>query len=274
MLIDLKSLNKAEQNTKEPENQPVLFLSVPECRNLADSETSLRKQIGILEHNVCINFWSYGSFSLHELMFYILQQTGPAHINMCTWSISQDAIEKIIRKYQKGEILSIRFLLDPRVKVCKAKPLQMLSATFSHKILRVHAKVSSQNATTNPKLERGVIFISDEIFNFDKTVFEHEFNTARTGNNRETGRTVLHPQTDCNNSGNRSGFYLRQFWHFKFCFETYIRSETGNTYRAYYKGYYEADIELRKSITQSALSGSSPAQTMLRDIQKQSRISE
>ena len=127
-------------------------------------------------------------------------------------------IEKIIRKYQKGEILSIRFLLDPRVKVCKAKPLQMLSATFSHKILRVHAKVvtienevwkisvvSSQNATTNPKLERGVIFISDEIFNFDKTVFEHEFNTARTGNNRETGRTVLHPQTDCNNSGNRSG---------------------------------------------------------------------
>ena len=51
MLIDLKSLNKAEQNTKEPENQPVLFLSVPECRNLADSETSLRKQIGILEHN-------------------------------------------------------------------------------------------------------------------------------------------------------------------------------------------------------------------------------
>ena len=122
MLIDLKSLNKAEQNTKEPENQPVLFLSVPECRNLADSETSLRKQIGILEHNVCINFWSYGSFSLHELMFYILQQTGPAHINMCTWSISQDAIEKIIRKYQKGEILSIRFLLDPRVKVCKAKP--------------------------------------------------------------------------------------------------------------------------------------------------------
>ena len=218
MLIDLKSLNKAEQNTKEPENQPVLFLPVPECRNLADPETSLRKQIGILEHNVCINFWSYGSFSLHELMFYILQQTGPAHINICTWSISQDAIEKIIRKYQKGEILSIRFLLDPRVKVCKAKPLQMLSANFPYKILRVHAKVvtienetwkisvvSSQNATTNPKLERGVIFISDEIFNFDKTVFEHEFNTARTGYNRGTGRTVLHPPTDCNNSGNRSG---------------------------------------------------------------------
>ena len=107
-----------------------------------------------------------------------------AHINMCTWSISQDAIEKIIRKYQKGEILSIRFLLDPRVKVCKAKPLQMLSATFSHKILRVHAKVvtienevwkisvvSSQNATTNPKLEtRCNLYFRRKYSIFDKTV--------------------------------------------------------------------------------------------------------
>ena len=34
-------------------------------------------------------------------------------------------------------------------------------------------------------------------------------------------------------------------------FEAHIRSETGNTYRAYYKGLYEADIDLRNSITQS-----------------------
>lgn len=190
MLIDPQSLNKTAANTKGPENDPVLFSSTPAGRNLADPTQPLTKQIGTLQHNICINFWSYGSFSLHQLMFYILQQTGPAHINMCTWSISQDAIEKIIRKYQKREILSIRFLLDPRVKVCKAKPLQMLSANFPYKIIRVHAKVvtvenntwkisivSSQNATTNPKLERGVIFISDEIFHFDKTVFEHEFNS-------------------------------------------------------------------------------------------------
>nr|DAW84769.1 MAG TPA: hypothetical protein [Bacteriophage sp.] len=34
------------------------------------------------------------------------------------------------------------------------------------------------------------------------------------------------------------------------------------------KGYYKSDVELRKSITESALQGSSPAQAMLRDIQK------
>lgn len=218
MLINLSNRNKPETNIKEPEDSPVLFSSVPAFRNLADPDVSLRKQIGTLQHDICINFWSYGSFSLHELMFYLLQQTGPARINMCTWSISQDAIEKIIRKHQKGEILSIRFLLDPRVKVCKAKPLQMLSANFLYKIIRVHAKVvtienefwkisivSSQNATTNPKLERGVIFTSNEVFNFDKTVFEYEFNTERTGNNRRTSRAILYPQTDSDYTGNRTG---------------------------------------------------------------------
>lgn len=55
-----------------------------------------------------------------------------------------------------------------------------------------------------------------------------------------------------------------------FC--TQIAAESGNTFKAYSTGYYRADIELRKSITESALQGSSPAQGLLRDIQKLSRI--
>jgi len=47
-----------------------------------------------------------------------------------------------------------------------------------------------------------------------------------------------------------------------------VISESGEIYTAYMKGYYKSDVELRKSITESALQGSSPAQAMLRDIQK------
>jgi hypothetical protein len=36
--------------------------------------------------------------------------------------------------------------------------------------------VTSQNATDNPKLERGVIFTDPAVFNFDKTVLEDAFN--------------------------------------------------------------------------------------------------
>lgn len=56
-------------------------------------------------------------------------------------------------------------------------------------------------------------------------------------------------------------------------FEAEMKTESGSVYNAYMTGYLLADIELRKSITQSAINGSSPAQTMLREIQRQSKIS-
>lgn len=55
-------------------------------------------------------------------------------------------------------------------------------------------------------------------------------------------------------------------------FEAAIRSESGAVFKAYFKGYYEADMELRSCIRESALQGSSPAQGLLREIQKQSKV--
>lgn len=192
---------------------PAFRLNNPKYRNVANPVGTLQKQIGTLARGVCINFWSFGSFSLHELLFYILKQTGPAHINMCTWSISQEAVEQITRRCNRGEILSIRFLLDPRVKVCKAKPLQMIAANFQYAMTRVHAKVvtlendtwklsivSSQNATTNPKLERGMIIVADEVFEFDKKIFENEFERNRIEGGDRVGRVILHTPAD--RSGN------------------------------------------------------------------------
>lgn len=56
-------------------------------------------------------------------------------------------------------------------------------------------------------------------------------------------------------------------------FEAEIKCGTCPIFLAYMKGYLEADIDMRQSIMQSALNGSSPAQTMLREIQRQSKIS-
>lgn len=198
---------------KEPEAiaPPVLRLHSPRYRNISNPENRLHEEIGNIHHNEFINFWSFGSYSLHELLFHVLKQTGPAHVNLCTWSISQEAIEQITRKYNNGEILSIKFLLDSRVKVCKAKPLQMIAANFRHAITRIHAKVvtienenwkisivSSQNATTNPKIERGMIIISDEIHDFDKQIIENEFRQCTIRNDRGTGRPILHPEGNSN----------------------------------------------------------------------------
>lgn len=207
MLVSVEQLREwRKENEGMPEvgKPPVFCLNAVEYRNVANVEGVLHEQIGVLKRGECINFWSFGSYSLHELMFYILKQTGAAHVNMCTWSISQDAIEQITRRFYAGEILSMRFLLDSRVKVCKAKPLQMIAANFPYVITSVHAKVvtienrdwrlsivSSQNATSNPKLERGVIMVRDDIFEFDKQIFDYEFERNGAGGSDGSGGFVL-----------------------------------------------------------------------------------
>jgi hypothetical protein len=64
----------------------------------------------------------------------------------------------------------------------------MIAGSFDYRCISVHAKVAllwndqwkvsivtSQNATDNPKLERGTIFTDPQVFNFDLKVLTHEF---------------------------------------------------------------------------------------------------
>jgi len=149
----------------------------------------LTKSIGLLIPGMQKHYYSDGNFNLIRLIFHILKQTGPAHVFMTTYSISQQSLEKVQSAINKGEMLSVRFLIDNRVKVMSPIPFQMLRQSFVYRCVSLHAKVAliendewkisivtSQNATDNPKLERGVIFTDDLIFNFDKTHLENVFN--------------------------------------------------------------------------------------------------
>jgi len=150
---------------------------------------ALTKSIGLIVPGRQKHYYSDGNFNLLRLIFHILKQTGPAHILMATYSISQDSLEKVRNRLNHGEILTIRFLIDNRVKVMSPLPFQMLKEGFTYRCISLHAKVAliynddwkisivtSQNATDNPKLERGVIFTDDQIFNFDKQQLENAFN--------------------------------------------------------------------------------------------------
>lgn len=54
-------------------------------------------------------------------------------------------------------------------------------------------------------------------------------------------------------------------------FEILIKSKTGDAYSAYIKGWLRSDFELRKSIMNSALNGSNPAQQQMCEYQKEFR---
>ena len=155
---------------------------------IADAEKALTRSIGQLEDGREHHFYSWGNFNLVRLISYLIKQTGPAHVFMTSYSFSQKSIEQLQHKISKGEILSFKVILDNRVRVMSPKPFQMIASSFDYRCISVHAKVAliwndywkitivtSQNATDNPKLERGTIFTDPAVFNFDLKVLENEF---------------------------------------------------------------------------------------------------
>ena len=146
--------------------------------------------LGTLRSGCNKHFYSAGAFDLIHLLFYLLKQTGPASLFLTTYSISMDSIAALRRKLDGGEVRDVRFLIDNRVRSISPKPFDCLVASFpqQYRCLALHAKVAllynekwkisivgSQNATHNPKLERGIIHTDKDIFDFDYKRLSDEF---------------------------------------------------------------------------------------------------
>ncbi len=150
---------------------------------------SLTKAIGQIEPGKTTHYYSYGNFNLVRLMLYIIKQTGPVHAFMTSYSFSQKSIEQIQRQIELKNLLSFKVIIDNRVRSLSPKPFQMLIQAFDYRCSSIHAKVAllwndkwkisivtSQNATDNPKLERGTIFTDKSVFDFDLNALQNEFN--------------------------------------------------------------------------------------------------
>ena len=160
-----------------------------EAEFLSFTPGSILKTIGTLEPGIQKHYYSDGNFNLMRLVFHLLKQTGPTDILMTTYSISQATLEAVIQRQNTGLIRSIRFIIDNRVKVMSPKPFQYMKENFNFRCISLHAKVAlignenwkvsivtSQNATDNPKLERGIIFTDPRIYDYDHQILEDAFN--------------------------------------------------------------------------------------------------
>ncbi len=186
--IITKVMAAAEAST-DNKQQPDVIVTEQVASEFADDKTkTLIKSIGQLQKGKTTHYYSYGNFNLVRLLIHLLKQTGPANVFMTSYSFSQTSIEQLLNHRQKGNILSFRVIVDNRVKTMSPIPFQMLSTAFDYRCSSIHAKVAliwndtwnisvvtSQNATDNPKLERGTIFTDIETFNFDKNALENEF---------------------------------------------------------------------------------------------------
>ncbi|MGL4852747.1 MAG: hypothetical protein ACRC3Z_08915 [Phocaeicola sp.] len=151
--------------------------------------------LGVINRGVDKHFYSKGAFNLIQLVLYLLKQTGPAHLFISSYSISEESLSTLLRYRNQGDILSMRFLIDNRVRTISPKPFDFLVTSFpdAYRCCALHAKVAliyndnytlsvvgSQNATHNPKLERGIIHTSSDIFEFDLKMLTDEFNSGST----------------------------------------------------------------------------------------------
>jgi len=193
VLINLTDFNNLKK-PQDPEREAVVSSYKSGKKSYkANPEVILTRSIKSLIPGENIHFYSWANFNLVRLILHLMKITGPAHLFMTSYSFSQDSIEKLNRQLKSGDILSLKILIDHRVKVMSPKPFQMLSSCFDYRCTSLHAKVAliwnetykisivtSQNATDNPKMERGIIHNDPEIFDFDYKILSYEFERATT----------------------------------------------------------------------------------------------
>lgn len=193
---DVKQTAEAQTHSDKPKESACRSMDTAEHDDDFVIETiSAPNQLGVIEPGKAKHYYSSGAFNLVQLILYVLKQTGPAHVFLASYSISERAITTLRNHLDKGDILSIRFLIDNRVRTISPKPFDHMITAFPGcvRCRTLHAKVAliyneniavdivgSQNATHNPKLERGTIFTQQEVFEFDKAVMEYEFDNGTT----------------------------------------------------------------------------------------------
>lgn len=188
MLLRSKDIEVFHSDESQDRQDPSKTIKQGKPAFIANDQVNLNSAIGELINGKEHHFYSWGNFNLVRLICYLIRQTGPVHLMMTSYSFSRKSIEQLQNRIDKKEILSFKIILDNRVRVMSPKPFQMISTCFDYRCISVHAKVAllwnenwkisivtSQNATDNPKLERGIIFTDPEVFDFDLNVLMNEF---------------------------------------------------------------------------------------------------
>lgn len=168
-------------------------LGKPPVKCIGHPYETLSESIGVLHHGDVVNFWTFGRYALYDIVGYILKQTGPADVQMCTWAISTRAAEFLLTLKRKGQLRSFRLWIDPRVKVRNPVPMQIIHKNWEYAIAPVHAKVAtisndkwkisvfgSLNLTSNPQPERGCIMCVPEVFERDNNFINEIFKSNGT----------------------------------------------------------------------------------------------
>lgn len=112
---------------------------------------------------------TFGQFSLFDAIMAVLDRTGPAHVDLATWTAGGADLERAAEQLADGRILSIRLVVDcsfPTRQPGYLATMLRLYGPDSVRTIRTHAKYcvirndewsvvlrTSMNLNNNPRLE-------------------------------------------------------------------------------------------------------------------------
>lgn len=136
---------------------------------------------------------SRGDWSLHELLTYLLQLTGPAGVHLVSWGITENPLRQVLNMLQAGTITELHALFDSRVKLQCPNAYQLAMASGCRlRLAKCHAKLmvltndawgitvsTSANLTVNERLEYYVISTHRQVADFNRNWLDLELDDAQ-----------------------------------------------------------------------------------------------
>lgn len=168
--------------TKNNSSLPSLISTMDE--NMFSNAASLKLFKGTLadwNKGKTYHFVTGGQWSLHELVGFVLTKTGPANVWLSTWAITENPARAFLSWKESGLISNLYGIFDYKIKEQKSATFNLCENFFTKiHLTKCHAKVvvirnnewgvsisTSANLTRNPRIERGIICVSETVADSD-----------------------------------------------------------------------------------------------------------
>ena len=161
-----------------------------EILRLSARDTLMREAIGELHHNQTVHWMSGGTWAMHDLLAYVLSQTGPADVVCFTWAVSVPGAQAVINLKDSGMIRHLDFIAKYLMrKMCATAMALMQNHADKCVGACIHAKgfilandnwrvssIASANYSNNPTIEGGVISCAPNVYDLHRRWIDNVLN--------------------------------------------------------------------------------------------------
>jgi len=182
LLFDIDNISTVIKKKEKKTKSKAVKNNEKTISKLGKAKQKVNEVIGNVQMDQTTHYASMGEWSMHDLLFHLLEQTGPASVYISTWSLSENSIRQLLQKINDGIILKLYGVFDWRVKIRRPEAFQLARYNISDiRLTTTHAKVTviengkwniaiegSANYTNNPRIEAGVISCNKIAADFHK----------------------------------------------------------------------------------------------------------